>query len=129
MVNGLDHKDHTFSKNVSYTNAQIQIHKYTNTAYGEVPEDPTCSIFLKRGLFKDIKNDISMCQTCKYKYKFKYKQKTQRFYILQLYLQCFHASIFSLFPVAAKILAFQGGTKDYLKQGEGEFRRGRDKLR
>ena len=28
---------------------------------------PTCGIFLKRGLFKDIKNDISMCQTCKYK--------------------------------------------------------------
>ena len=54
----------------------------------------------------------------------------KRFDIFQLYqLQCFHASIFSLFPVAAKILAFQGGTKDYLKQGEGEFRRGRDKLR
>ena len=30
-------------------------------------KDPTCAIFLKRGLFKDIKNDISMCQTCKYK--------------------------------------------------------------
>ena len=28
---------------------------------------PTCGIFLKRGLFKDIKNDIPMCQTRKYK--------------------------------------------------------------
>ena len=30
-------------------------------------KDPTCGIFLKRGLFKDIKNDIPMCQTRKYK--------------------------------------------------------------
>ena len=30
-------------------------------------KDPTCAIFLKRGLFKDIKNDIFICQTCKYK--------------------------------------------------------------
>ena len=30
-------------------------------------KDPTCCIFLKRGLFKDIKNDISMNQACKYK--------------------------------------------------------------
>ena len=30
-------------------------------------KDPTCCIFLKRGLFKDIKNDISINQTCKYK--------------------------------------------------------------
>ena len=30
-------------------------------------KDPTCCIFLKRGLFKDIKNDISMNKTCKYK--------------------------------------------------------------
>ena len=28
---------------------------------------PTCGIFLKRGLFKDIKNNIPMSQTCKYK--------------------------------------------------------------
>ena len=27
---------------------------------------PTCAIFLKRGLFKDIKNYIFMCQTCKH---------------------------------------------------------------
>ena len=31
-------------------------------------KDPTtCGIFLKWGLFKDIKNDIAMCQTPKYK--------------------------------------------------------------
>ena len=30
-------------------------------------KDPTCGIFLKRGLFKGIKNDIPMCQTRKYK--------------------------------------------------------------
>ena len=29
--------------------------------------DPTCGIFLKRGLFKGIKDDIPMCQTRKYK--------------------------------------------------------------
>ena len=30
-------------------------------------KNPTCGIFLKRGLFKDIKNDISMFQKRKYK--------------------------------------------------------------
>ena len=30
-------------------------------------KDTTCGIFLKRGLFKDIKNDIPMCRTHKYK--------------------------------------------------------------
>ena len=30
-------------------------------------KDPTCGIFLKRGLCKDNKNHIPMCQTCKYK--------------------------------------------------------------
>ena len=30
-------------------------------------KDPTCGIFSKRRLFKDIKNDISMNQTCKHK--------------------------------------------------------------
>ena len=29
-------------------------------------KDPTYGIFLKRGLFKDIKNDIPVCQTHKY---------------------------------------------------------------
>ena len=49
---------------------QIQKYKYTHTKIQHMikcQKDPTCSIFLKRGLFKDIKNDISMCQTCKYK--------------------------------------------------------------
>ena len=30
-------------------------------------KDPTCGIFMKRGLFKDIKNYIPMCRTHKYK--------------------------------------------------------------
>ena len=30
-------------------------------------KDPTCGTFLKRGLFRGIKNDIHMCQTRKYK--------------------------------------------------------------
>ena len=30
-------------------------------------KDPTCAIFLKRVLFKDITNDIPICQTGKYK--------------------------------------------------------------
>ena len=34
-------------------------------------KDPICDIFSKRGLFKDIKNDIPLCQTQKYK-KYKY---------------------------------------------------------
>ena len=29
-------------------------------------KDPIRDIFLKRGLFKGIKNDTLMCQTCKY---------------------------------------------------------------
>ena len=51
-----------------YTNTQI--HKYTNTQIQHMTncqKDPTYGIFLKRGLFKDIKNDIPMCQTCIYK--------------------------------------------------------------
>ena len=35
-------------------------------------KDPTCGIFLKRGLFKDIKNGTLMCKTHKYK-KYNYK--------------------------------------------------------
>ena len=30
-------------------------------------KDPTCGIFLKRGLFRGIKNDMQMCQTHNYK--------------------------------------------------------------
>ena len=52
------------------SNAQIQKYKYTNTQIQQMTKcqkDPLCSIFLKRGLFKDIKNYIPMCQTHKYK--------------------------------------------------------------
>ena len=51
---------------VSYSNTQIQIHIYTNTQIQHMTKcqkDPTCAIFLKIGLFKDIKNYISVCQT------------------------------------------------------------------
>ena len=50
--------------------AQIQKIQIQNTQIQHMTKyqkDPTCAIFLKIGLFKDIKNDISMCQTCKYK--------------------------------------------------------------
>merc|ERR1712050_636048 len=52
------------------SNMQIQKYKYTHTKIQHMikcQKHPTCGIFLKRGLFKDIKNDISMCQTCTYK--------------------------------------------------------------
>ena len=42
-------------KNTKYT-------KYTNTAYDKVAKKTTCGIFLKRELFKNIKNNILMCQ-------------------------------------------------------------------
>ena len=49
-----------------YKNTNTQIHKHTNTQIQHMTKcqkDPTCAIFLKRGLFKDIKNYISVCQT------------------------------------------------------------------
>ena len=46
----------------TYKNTNTQIHYMI-----KYQKDPTCCIFLKRGLFKDIKNDISINQTCKYK--------------------------------------------------------------
>ena len=55
---------------VKCANTKIQIHKYKNTQIQHMTKcqkDPTCGIFLKRGLFKGIKNDIPMCQTRKYK--------------------------------------------------------------
>jgi len=56
---------------VNHANTKkIHIHKYTNTQIQHMTKcqkDPTCGIFLKRGMFKDIKNDIPMCQTRKYK--------------------------------------------------------------
>ena len=45
-------------------------YRYTNTHIQHMTKcqkDPTCSIFLKRGLFKDIKNNMSKSQTYKYK--------------------------------------------------------------
>merc|ERR1719300_1531781 len=49
--------------------AQIQKYKYTNTQIQHMmncQKDPTCGIFLKRGLCKDVKNYIPMCQKHKY---------------------------------------------------------------
>ena len=51
------------------SNTQIQKYKYTNTQIQHMikcQKDPACGIFLKRGLFKDIKNYIPMCHTRKY---------------------------------------------------------------
>ena len=48
--------------NTKYTYTNTQIQHITKSQ-----KDPTCGIFLKRGFFKDIKNDIPMCQTRKYK--------------------------------------------------------------
>ena len=45
--------------NTEYTNTQIQ-------HMTKCQKDPTCGIFLNRGLFKDIKNYIPMCRTQKY---------------------------------------------------------------
>ena len=52
-----------------YKNPITQIHKYTNTQIrhmAKCQKDPTCGIFLKRGLFKGIKNDTPMGQMRKY---------------------------------------------------------------
>ena len=51
-------------------NTNTQIHKYTDTQIQHMTKcqkDQTCGIFLKRGLFKDIKKFIPMCRTHKYK--------------------------------------------------------------
>ena len=51
------------------SHTQIHKHKYTDTQIQHMTKcqkDPTCGIFLKRGLFTGIKNGISMCQTRKY---------------------------------------------------------------
>ena len=55
---------------VKRTNTKNTITKYTNTQIQhktKCQKDPTCGIFLKRGLFKDLKNYIPTCQTHKYK--------------------------------------------------------------
>ena len=51
---------------VKYTNTQIQIRKYTNTACEKMPEIPNILIFLKSQRYQDIKNDILDCQIHKY---------------------------------------------------------------
>ena len=53
-----------------YTNTKIQKYKFTNTQIQHMTKcqkDPTCGIFLKRGLLKDVKKYIPMCRTHKYK--------------------------------------------------------------
>ena len=53
-----------------HANTKITNTKYTNTQIqhmAKCQKDPICGKFLKRGLFKDMKNDIPMCQTHKYK--------------------------------------------------------------
>ena len=47
---------------ISDWHANTQIHHMTKCL-----KDPTCGISLKRGLFKDFKNDIPMYQKRKYK--------------------------------------------------------------
>ena len=51
------------------SNAQIHKYKYTNTQIQHMmkyQKDPICGIFLKRGLFRGIKNYIPICRTRKY---------------------------------------------------------------
>ena len=71
----LDHTNHTFSE--SYWSKDIKtditkclIYKYTSTQIQHITKcqkHQIYGIFLKRGLFKDITNDIPICQTGKYK--------------------------------------------------------------
>ena len=58
---------------VKSANTKIQIQKYTNTQIQhktKCQKDPTYGIFLKRGLFKYIKNYIPMWQKRKYANRF-----------------------------------------------------------
>ena len=59
---------------VKRANTKIQIQNTQIHHMVRCQKDPTCGIFLKRGLFKGIKNDNPMCQTCKNK-KCKYTNK------------------------------------------------------
>ena len=68
LFRGIKNDIHTCQMR-KYKNPITQKHKYTNTQIrhmAKCQKDPTCGIFLKRGLFKGIKNDTPMCQTCKY---------------------------------------------------------------
>ena len=52
---------------VERTNTKVQIQNTLIQQITKCEKDPTCGIFLKRGLFKDFKNYIPMCRTHKYK--------------------------------------------------------------
>ena len=55
--------------------------KNTNTQIQNMTKcqrDPTCGIFLKRGLFKDIKNDIPICQYKNTNTQFQHLTKCQK---------------------------------------------------
>merc|ERR1712032_694364 len=58
------------SSDLPNPNTNTQIRKHTNTQIQHITKcqkDPPCGIFLKRGLFKDVKNDVPMCKKRKYK--------------------------------------------------------------
>ena len=59
---------------VKRANTKVQIQNTQIHHMVRCQKDPTCGIFLKRGLFKGIKNYNPMCQTCKNK-KCKYTNK------------------------------------------------------
>ena len=70
MKRGLfkDQKLYSQVSNAQIQEIQIQIYKNTQIQHIVTCQtDPTYGIFLKRGLFKDITNDIPLCQTGKYK--------------------------------------------------------------
>ena len=52
---------------VKNADTKIQIQNTQIQHKTKCQKDPTCDLFLIGGLFKDIKNDIPMCQTRKYK--------------------------------------------------------------
>ena len=63
--------DIPMSQTFKYNNTNTQAHKYTNRQIHHMTryqKGPTCGIFLKRGLFEDIKNGIPISQICKYKF-------------------------------------------------------------
>ena len=71
-------------------------------------KDPICGIFLKRGMFKDIKNDIAMCQTPKYKntnleYTItafaKMPERSNKWYIFDWIVQGYLLSLAQLYKV------------------------------
>ena len=56
-----------------YKNTNTEIHKHTNTQIQHMTncqKNPPCGIFLKRGLFKDVQNDIPICQKRKYSWNY-----------------------------------------------------------